>query len=220
MGRNMNRTSRFSDIFNNFDDYHFHMLGCGAIGSSAATQLARSGAEKFSLYDFDKVSEANIGVSQYNTPDVGKYKVDILEKYLKEICSSPIIFPIKEKFKEYHPHGNDIVVLGFDNMSSRLQAVEIACSVKKLKPIVLIDGRMGAQTYQQYSFKKPTVKKYVKYWYDDQEGSEEPCTAKATSYCSNMAGSFITNSVAKIVTKQPHEQEIIFHFPSMVLTAR
>ena len=83
MGRNMNRTSRFSDIFNNFDDYHFHMLGCGAIGSSAATQLARSGAEKFSLYDFDKVSEANIGVSQYNTPDVGKYKVDILEKYLK-----------------------------------------------------------------------------------------------------------------------------------------
>ena len=216
----MNRLARFEDIFNNFDNYHFHILGCGAIGSSAATQLARSGAEKFSLYDFDKVSDENVGVSQYNAPDIGSYKVDVLEKYLKEICESPIIFSIKERFEEYFPHGNDIVVLGFDNMSSRLQAVEIACSVKKLKPLILIDGRMGAQTYQQYTFKKPTINEYKGYWYPDEEGSEEPCTAKATSYCSNMAGSFITNSVAKIVTKQPHEKEIIFHFPSMTLMAK
>ena len=216
----MNRISRFEGIFNNFDNYHFHMLGCGAIGSSAATQLARSGAEKFSLYDFDTISNENVGVSQYNAPDVGKHKVDVLEKYLREICEDPIIFSMKEKFSEYCPHGNDIVVLGFDNMSSRLQAVEIACSVKKLKPVILIDGRMGAQTYQQYTLKKPTIKKYKEYWYDDQEGSEEPCTAKATSYCSNMAGSFITNAVAKIVTKQPCEEEIVFHFPSMTLTAK
>ena len=33
----------------------FHIVGCGAIGSSVATQLARLGGNKFYLYDFDKV---------------------------------------------------------------------------------------------------------------------------------------------------------------------
>tara|TARA_Y100001938_G_scaffold148356_1_gene231808 strand:- start:1618 stop:2277 length:660 start_codon:yes stop_codon:yes gene_type:complete len=219
----MSRISRFEGIFNNFDNFHFHILGCGAIGSSAATQLARSGAEKFTLYDYDKISLANVGVSQYTVSDIGKYKVDVLSEYLSVICDDPIVIEIKEKFidnAQYVPHGNDIIVLGFDNMSSRLQAVEIACSVKKLKPIILIDGRMGAQTYQQYAFKKPTLDKYKKCWYDDEEGSEEPCTAKATSYCSNMAGSFITNSVSKMVTSQPFENEIVFHFPSMSLMAK
>ena len=219
----MSRISRFEGIFNNFDNFHFHILGCGAIGSSAATQLARSGAEKFTLYDYDKISLANVGVSQYTVSDIGKYKVDVLSEYLSVICDDPFVIEIKEKFidnAQYVPHGNDIIVLGFDNMSSRLQAVEIACSVKKLKPIILIDGRMGAQTYQQYAFKKPTLDKYKKCWYDDEEGSEEPCTAKATSYCSNMAGSFITNSVSKMVTSQPFENEIVFHFPSMSLMAK
>jgi molybdopterin/thiamine biosynthesis adenylyltransferase len=211
---------RSSGLIDDFGDKIFHILGCGAIGSSAAIQLARSGAEKFTLYDYDKVSDANVGVSQYNMPDIGKHKVDVLERYLKEICDDPIVFSSKDKFDKYYPHGNDIVVLGFDNMSSRLQAVEIACSVKKLKPIILIDGRMGAQTYQQYAFKKPNVSKYQKYWYSDDEGSEEPCTAKATSYCSNMAGSFITNAIAKIVSEQPFENEILFHFPSMTLMAK
>jgi molybdopterin/thiamine biosynthesis adenylyltransferase len=219
----MSRISRFQDIFNNFDKYHFHILGCGAIGSSAATQLARSGAENFSLYDYDKVSLENIGVSQYTISDIGKHKVTVLANYLLEICNNPNIAEINEKFvknNQYIPYGNDIIVLGFDNMSSRLQAVEIACGVKKLKPIILIDGRMGAQTYQQYAFKKPKVSEYKKCWYDDSEGSEEPCTAKATSYCSNMAGSFITNSIAKIVTSQPYESEVIFHFPSMSLMVK
>jgi len=219
----MRRTSRFEDIFNNFDTFHFHILGCGAIGSSAAMQIARSGGEKFSLYDNDKVSNENIGVSQYSISDVGKYKVDALNDYLYSICDNPIVITEKDKFKDnsqYMAYGNDVIVLGFDNMSSRLQAVEIACSVKKLKPIMLVDGRMGAQTYQQYSFKKPSLEKYKECWYDDDSASTEPCTAKATSYCSNMAGSFMTNAISKMANKHPYEKEILFHFPSMTLMAK
>ena len=219
----MNRTSRFEDIFNNFDNFHFHILGCGAIGSSAATQIARSGGEKFTLYDNDKVSRENIGVSQYTSSDIGKYKVDVLNDYLYEICDDPIVIDVRDKFidsSQYIPHGNDVIVLGFDNMSSRLQAVEIACSVKRLKPLMLVDGRMGAQTYQQYAFKKPSLSKYKECWYDDNSASTEPCTAKATSYCSNMAGSFITNSISKMANDYMYEKEILFHFPSMTLMAK
>ena len=33
--------TRSSGLVNNASDYKFHILGCGAIGSSAAIQLAR-----------------------------------------------------------------------------------------------------------------------------------------------------------------------------------
>ena len=40
---------------------------------------------------------------------------------------------------------------------------------------------------------------------------------KATSYCSNMAGSFIANTIRKVVTKQPYEVALSFNFPTMTL---
>ena len=64
---------------------------------------------------------------------------------------------------------------------------------------------------------KPTVDKYKKTWYSDEEGSPEPCTSKATSYCSNMSGSFIANSTKNIVMKQPYFKEITFNFSTLIL---
>ena len=49
-------TTRFRDIVSNMNEYTYHILGCGAIGSSVATQLARMGGENFVLYDMDTVS--------------------------------------------------------------------------------------------------------------------------------------------------------------------
>ena len=59
----MNITARYEGLFEGTDDYTFHLLGCGAIGSSAALQLARMGADHFHLYDRDIVEDVNIGVS-------------------------------------------------------------------------------------------------------------------------------------------------------------
>ena len=80
--------SRSSGLVDNLNNYNFHILGCGAIGSSAATQLVRMGASKFALYDMDKVETANIGVSQYTIYDVGHLKVDMLKGHLKDINDS------------------------------------------------------------------------------------------------------------------------------------
>ena len=54
-------------------------------------------------------------------------------------------------------------------------------------------------------------------WYSDEEGSVEPCNMKATSYCSNMSGSFIANAVRKIVKSMPYEEFLSFHFPTMTI---
>jgi hypothetical protein len=112
-------------------------------------------------------------------------------------------------------NNNDIIILGFDSMKSRLEAVQALSGWKESKPFALIDGRMGAEHYQQYVILNPTYDKYKTIWYPDDEGSEEPCNMKATSYCSNMSGSFIANAVRKIVKAQPYEEFVSFHFPTM-----
>ena len=174
-------SSRYSSLMNNFHEYSFHILGCGAIGSSAAMQLARSGATTFFLYDMDKVEELNIGVSQYDIRHVGIQKVK-----------------------------------AFDTMNVRMEAVKILCANKQ-KPMCIIDGRMGAEHYQQYIIPKPDIDKYEKIWYSDDDMSTDPCNAKATSYCSNMSGSFIANAVRKFVTGQPFNGNFSFNFPTMMM---
>ena len=111
---------------------------------------------------------------------------------------------------------NDIVILGFDSMASRLEAVTWITN-HKIKPFVIIDGRMGAEHYQQYILPKPTLKEYLKSWYPDSDSDPEPCTMKATSYCSNMSGSFIVNAVRKLITNQPYDKKFSFNFPTMIL---
>ena len=209
--------TRSSELVNNLEDFTFHILGCGAIGSSAALQIARMGADQFCLYDMDKVEEVNIGVSQYTYNDIDKTKVDALSDHLRDIG----VFKVNtyyEFFSEFYPQGNkDIAILGFDSMLVRLQAVEALCGIAGVRPLYIIDGRMGAEHYQQYIFDKPTVNKYKKTWYSDESGSPEPCNAKATSYCSNLSGSMIANTVRKLVTGQPFNRSFSFNFPTMLL---
>ena len=210
-------TERFKDIVSNMNEYTYHILGCGAIGSSVATQLARMGGEDFVLYDMDTVEEVNVGCSQYILNDIGKQKVWALNDHIKNISEDAICHPEHGEFTDFLYMGkNDIAILGFDSMWARLKAVEVMCKTKQ-KPILIIDGRMGAEQFQQYIIDKPTVDKYKKTWYSDEDGDPEPCTSKATSYCSNMSGSFIVNAIRKYITGQPYEKEIVFSFPTMFL---
>jgi len=207
---------RSRGLVDNLNEFNYHILGCGAIGSAAALQLVRMGAENFVLHDNDTVDTANIGVSQYTLHDLDHSKVITLESHLKDINDNIEVMCVNELFGNYmYMNNNDIIVLGFDNMKSRLDAVKALSKWKGIKPYALIDGRMGAEHYQQYVFIKPKLKEYLKYWYSDEDGSEEVCNMKATSYCSNMAGSFVANAIRKVVKKQPYEEFVSFHFPTM-----
>ena len=218
----MSINMRSSGLVNNLGDFHFHILGCGAIGSSAATQLCRMGADKFVLCDMDKVETANIGVSQYNQSHIGEPKTTALKGILKEINPDCDILEDYGRFDTYFFHGSkDIIILGFDSMKSRLEAMKVCLGKhprwNTMRPRLVIDGRMGAEHYQQHALSYPTLKDYEKVWYSDDNGSSEPCNMKATSYCSNMSGSFIANTVRKVTTSQPYEAALSFNFPTTTL---
>ena len=209
------RNLRSQDIAD-ISDVGFHIVGCGAIGSSVATQLARLGGNKFYLYDFDKVGIENIGVSQYIDEDIGKNKVTALREHLWQIDRSISSGINIGKFEHYRGNKDDILILGLDSMSARMEIVKLLAECPD-KPAFVIDGRMGAEQYQQYIYDNITVKKYEKDWYSDEDSDPEPCTRKATSYCSNMSGSFISNSIKNLVMKQPYFKEIIFNFSTLIL---
>ena len=217
----MRINERSSELINDFSDKIFHILGCGAIGSAAATQLCRMGAETFVLYDLDSVEIQNIGVSHYTCNDIGKRKVDALDNHLVSINPEVNIYAEFGRFSAFLKKlgKEDIVILGFDSMDSRLEAA-VAALKDSNKPLAIIDGRMGAEEYQQYTILNPTLGKYKTTWYSDADAVDEPCNAKATSYCSNMSGAFIANAVKKLINGEEVAKEIVFTFPGLVLGSK
>jgi tRNA A37 threonylcarbamoyladenosine dehydratase len=73
------------------------ILGCGGVGGYTCEALARSGIGTLILVDFDKVDESNINrqiIALDST--LGKIKVDVLEKRIKDINDKCKVIKVKE----------------------------------------------------------------------------------------------------------------------------
>ncbi len=66
-------------------DKPIHIVGVGAIGSRVAEVLVRLGFSYINIYDFDIVEDANITNQLYTFEDIGKPKVEALNRLLSLI---------------------------------------------------------------------------------------------------------------------------------------
>lgn len=66
-------------------------LGGAGIGSIIAECALRFGFENITIVDGDKVEESNLNRQNYVSADIGKYKAEVLAKYLKRINPKAII---------------------------------------------------------------------------------------------------------------------------------
>lgn len=62
-----------------------NIIGCGAIGSTVAELLVRSGLTNIVLFDFDIVEAKNVANQMFRNIDIGKPKVDALVDILSDI---------------------------------------------------------------------------------------------------------------------------------------
>ena len=61
------------------------IVGCGGLGSIAATYLSMSGVKKIGLVDNDKIELSNIPRQLFFfEQDIGKFKADVLKKKLSK----------------------------------------------------------------------------------------------------------------------------------------
>lgn len=123
------------------------IVGCGSVGSYVATFLARSGIQRFSLWDFDKVESANIVNQMFFQKHVGHPKVDALEELILDINPDARI--------DKHPRGwngerlSGYVFLAVDSIELRRKIAQSQLFNHSIK--ALFDFRTGLTDAQHYA---------------------------------------------------------------------
>ena len=81
------------------------IVGCGGLGSSAAQYLSMTGVGNIMLIDSDFINLSNLNrQTLFFEKDIGKYKVEILRKNLKEINPEAEIKVSKKKINKKNIH--------------------------------------------------------------------------------------------------------------------
>lgn len=126
-----------------------HVIGCGAIGSHVAEQLARYGLTKITLYDFDTVESHNIANQLFTQEDIGKTKVQAVADYLVKI-NPEIASDIKLVDKGYTGQKlSGYVFLCVDNIDLRRE-IATACKCNQFVK-GMFDFRMRLTDAQHYA---------------------------------------------------------------------
>ena len=122
-----------------------HIIGCGAIGSNVALQLAKLGIEELTIWDFDIVTDHNITNQVYDINDINKPKTDAIERHLKD--QNPNIKIIKRRKYTNEPLSG-IVIVCVDSVKIRLAVAN--CNYYNTHLKLFLDGRIGLEQGQVY----------------------------------------------------------------------
>ena len=100
------------------------VIGCGALGTNAATLLARAGAGHMVLMDRDKVALTNLHRQVlYTETDIGHDKAEVAAKALRKMNSGirveAKVLDVTVRDVEAIIEGADVVIDGTDNMETR-----------------------------------------------------------------------------------------------------
>lgn len=182
------------------------VIGCGAIGSFAALNLAKMGLKNITVFDHDTVSIENMSNQFFRFSDINTNKATALFNLIDSFTNVKIMANPRLFTPEDASHLAGIVIVAVDSMEARRMIIESirenAFNVK-----YVIDPRMGAETYLQYTinpFDDKDNATYEKTMYSDKDTVQERCTAKSTVYTATLAGGMITKTIKNLLLKQPY----------------
>lgn len=139
------------------------VIGVGGVGGICAIALARSGVGNIIIQDFDKVEESNINrqiVANYNT--MGMYKVDVLERQIKEINPNCNVIKLNSFFDKDNlsifSYNIDYIIDAIDSFSSKcfliescinrnIQFISSMGAAKKIDPSKVIITKLNKTSY-------------------------------------------------------------------------
>ena len=127
---------------------HFMLFGVGGLGSNAAMMLARAGAGKLTLIDFDIVELSNLNRQYYFLDQVGMTKVDALRDNLLRVNPEIMVEAICERVDSetvcsFCYYGVDVVLECFDAAESKTLLVSHCLKNLPDTPIVAVSGLAG-----------------------------------------------------------------------------
>jgi molybdopterin-synthase adenylyltransferase len=117
---------RSNAVMAKLKNYPVTICGAGALGANIADDLARSGFDKLTVIDRDRIEERNLSTQPYYRSDVGAFKAKILANNLYRAIGTKI----DGKTKELTPANtsqllkdSQLIIDAFDNSIAR-QAVK------------------------------------------------------------------------------------------------
>lgn len=193
------------------------LIGAGGLGSNIAVSLSRLlGNKVLNIYDPDYIEYKNLAGQNFSLTDVGCAKASVVAVQCS--CFNPSIyaFPKISRFEgfsdQYVPKAT---ITGLDNMASRsfvyYKWKEKIESTTEDNPVVLIDARLSAETWQVFcvtSTDKKAQEEYESKWlFTDEEADEGVCTYKQTAFAAQMCASFVTNLYINFCTNCIKKQD-------------
>ena len=137
------------DFFNPVDiKKTCHIIGIGAGGSHICEQLVRLGITRFTLYDFDTVTDHNIANQMFTQEDVKRNKVDAMKDYMLKINPDAQIKTVIEGWTPGTPLSG-YVFLCLDNIEIRQLVVKENYLNNSI--IAMFDFRMRLKDAQHYA---------------------------------------------------------------------
>lgn len=188
-------------------DTQILIVGAGSIGSYTALALAKLGFNNLVVFDDGIIEEENIAPQWYRPRDIGKPKVEVLKRLIKDFTNTDIVaVPTRIDYDSWELTGihlvgkkgepNSILVLAVDSMSARK-------NLSLLPHKYLVDARMAIEflTVVSVSSSFQGHQYYLDTLFDDKDAVQENCTNKAISYTSLIAGGIVAKNVLDVLRK-------------------
>ena len=190
------------------------IIGVGAIGSHLAEMLAKLGAQRFTLIDFDEVDTINLGVQGFYESEVGLPKVDAVKTRLVAIQQQTSVMIHNEEYRPEMIPSEAAVFCAVDSIKARRQIFRHFCEKNWA---VFFDGRMAAESLQVYCVERhpEAMSAYRASLFPSQEAYQESCTARATIYCASMAAAILCAQYKRWAMHQSPDPHIQFDLFSM-----
>lgn len=219
---NLNKHREFFDP-DTFED-NIHIIGCGAVGSTIAEQLARLGFKSLHLYDFDTVSEHNITNQMFLHRHIGHPKLTGLTDILKEINPDIQITNHHEGWEKGTPL-NGYIIIAVDNIDTRKEIVQDNLFNPLIK--AAFDVRMRLTDAQHYAtlWNTKDIQNFLKTM---NFSREEAAAATPTSACGTTLSvtptvrlicSYAVANLINVILKKPITKTLLIDAFNMTLEA-
>ena len=180
------------------------VIGAGAVGSCTVLALAKSGAERITVYDDDSIEAHNLPNQWYRMADLGRPKVLALQELVRDMTG----VDISVRQERFTGRGaTEVTICAVDSMDIRLALWREL----QPRPNLYVDARMGAEVGKVHCV-GPFGNWYQDTLYPSSEAHRAPCTAKATMYCASGLAAFIASQVANYASDRPTRAELTVDF--------
>jgi molybdopterin/thiamine biosynthesis adenylyltransferase len=170
------------------------IIGCGAIGSKVAIEIAKTGCPKLQLWDGDEVESHNLCNQAYSALDTATNKALALAHIINSICDMDIdVQPINFLIEE-NPNTEETVILCVDSMRTRKEIMLYLMTNPSV--VSIIETRMGIDEIGIYAF-APIPSNYKRWLecsnYEDGTAEISACgTSLSVGATSAIAAGFAT----------------------------